>query len=338
MKKRTNWVSTYSTSEKREGVSGVSKIHRRLPSKQRRSGELRRRSRKGRRVFIHKDYQHDLLVRWSVAAGVVTLVAVLFIFTHWLKKQRSASASADTASSRQMRLIDNTDSPNSDEAVELVKSAMAITDPESISGYFHLGDSKPEEVISFLEEQEYTHPDTRFFWVGSMTASRLPMEGVSIELQKGGERSIHMALLHPGLSNRWKIDFPALARICSPSWEEIENNQPETARVRVIAGLDNYFNGPFNDKEWFSFRLNSPDLDRWYYAYCRADSVQAKAMRRILTLDTSAGAQGNLPGRRIVLDLKKVADAQDNQFEIERVVAEDWVIQDELFDENITVD
>lgn len=334
MKKRSNWVTSHSTDERREGVSGVSKIHRRLPSKTRPAGGVRRRSRQGRRVFVKKDSQHDLMVRLSVAAGVVTLIAVIFIFSYWLKKQQGTSAGADQTSERQARLIDNTNAPTGEEAIELVKAAMRVTDPDSIGGYFHLVDSSPEEVISFLETQQYNHPDTRFFWVGSMTADRLPLEGVSIELLRDGQRSIHLALLHPDRANRWKIDFPALARICNPSWQEIEEQAPEKARVRVIAGIDNYYNSPFNDKEWLCFRLSSPDLKRWHYAYCKLKSAQTEAMRRILISGTGAGGliEGE-SGRRVVLDLQRVSGAQANQFVIERVVAEDWVVQRELFDD-----
>lgn len=287
-------------------------------------------------MFIQKDHQHDLLVRWSVAAGMLTLIAVIFIFSHWLKKQRNASASAGGPDSRQERLINSANSPSGEEAVEMVKAAMALSKPEEVSGYFHLGDSTPEEVIAFLRKHDYKHPDTGFYWVGSLNANRLPMEGVSIELAKDGKHSIHMALLHPDRSQIWKIDYPALARICTPSWQEIESSQPGSARVRAIATIDNYFNGPFNDRDWYCFRLNSPDLERWHYAYCRMDSVQAKAMRWILTRDIRSAVEASEGARRVVLDLRRMEGAQDNQFEIERVVAEDWVIQDELFDANMT--
>lgn len=319
-------------------MDGVGKIHRRLPSKQRPAGAVRRRSRKGRRVFIQKDRQHDLVVRWSVSAGLLTLVAVIAIFSHWLQKQRHASASADGSHLRQLRLINTANSPTGYEAVEMVKAAMTVTSPEGVGGYFHLGDRSPQEVLSFLKENNLAHPDTAFSWIGSLNANRLPMEGVSIEMEKEGTLKVHMALLHPDRSNIWKIDYPALARICTPSWEEIDSKQPESARVRAIAAVDNYFNGPFDDRHWFCFRLNSPDLKRWHYAYCRMDSLQAKAMRRILTRDARSGMDFSDSGRRVVLDLKRLEGAQDNQFQIERVVAEDWVIQNDLFDATMSVD
>jgi len=335
----TKWVSRRTSADRREELPVVHKIHRRLASNQRATAGLRRRTRRGQRAFIKKDRQHDMLVRWSVAVGLLTLLAFAAIFSHWLKKQRGASAAANRGAVQHMRFRSNVDSPSSEEAVEFVRDAMLLTKPERVDEYFHLGECSRGEVIAFLEKNDYTRPNARYNWAGSLDANGLPLESVSIVLEGKDRTESYVALLHPDRSGTWKIDFPALVRICTPSWQDIEKNKPPTARVRVVASVDNYFNGPFTEGEWYSFRLSSPELNRWHYAYCRLGTPQAKAMRWTMNRNQQQAADEFQPeqfGRRVILDLKRVEGAQDNQYEIERVVAEDWILQKQTFQDQIS--
>jgi hypothetical protein len=64
--------------------------------------------------------------------------------------------------------------------------------------------------------------------------------------------------------------------------------------------------------------------------YCKAGSPQAEAMERIVT-----ESQRRLDFRglcRATLQIRRPAGAESSQFEITRVLAQDWVLADQPFD------
>ena len=89
--------------------------------------------------------------------------------------------------------------------------------------------------------------------------------------------------------------------------------------VRVILGEDSYFNGPFqDDRQWVCYGMGSPDTETVLLGYCRVGSPQARAMIWM----SSKGAAVV----RATLEIRRVEGASPRQFEIVRVLAEDWVM------------
>ena len=145
-----------------------------------------------------------------------------------------------------------------------------------------------------------------------------------------GER---LAFLTPDDTGVWKVDFDAFARSSRPPWKDLLERRVDNAQVRVFAVKDTYYNGPFkDDSQWVCYGIGSSESNallpagrELLCAYCRVDSPQAKAMQRIF----SDGDQTH----RVILDIRRTAGAEARQFEITRVLAEDWVLSATPFDE-----
>jgi hypothetical protein len=103
--------------------------------------------------------------------------------------------------------------------------------------------------------------------------------------------------------------------------------------VRVFVAADSYFNGPFIDEsEWSSFAMASPETKdllpeekEILHGYCKVGSKQAKAMAQILSGDNRL--------RRVTLEIRRSAVEDARQFEIVRVISEDWVLPPKSYDE-----
>jgi hypothetical protein len=160
-----------------------------------------------------------------------------------------------------------------------------------------------------------------------MDANGLSMDGVLVPFEKEEEEARHrLALLTPDAAGVWKIDFEAFARVVEPSWQELLERGAAEAKVRVHLAADSYYNGPFkDDKEWICYGMGSPDIDEVLIGYCRAGSPQEEAIRWMF----SKGEKLN----RATLQIRRVEGASAKQFEITRVLAEDWVSGDKPFDE-----
>jgi hypothetical protein len=101
---------------------------------------------------------------------------------------------------------------------------------------------------------------------------------------------------------------------------------PVNGVVRVYTGRDRYYNGPFADETvWAVYGMGSEDLDVALYGYCKRGSRQHRAMEFLIKADEKALI-------RVTLEVRKDVDARRRQFEITRVLAEDWVMAEKAFD------
>ena len=120
-----------------------------------------------------------------------------------------------------------------------------------------------------------------------------------------------------------------------PSWSELlEKNAPE-GLVRAMVVADSYYNGPFSDdSQWVCYSMASPDSETVLMGYCRKDSPQARALARIVSNDDATAEVSSIPRalKRATLKIRRVEGGESRQFEITRVMAQDWVVSGEPFD------
>jgi hypothetical protein len=241
-----------------------------------------------------------------------------------------------------VRVVSQFTSPTEDEAMQLVKRALATRQEENVEALFRLGSSSPSEVIAFLAKYEKIHGSpTRFDWMSSIDAGGLLLEGVLVRYPGSGSPVERLAYLTPDANGTWKLDFESYARVVKPSWEEILSSRAAQAHVRVFlkAGRlgwfngsfgesgpfrgelsdDVYFNGPFSDdKEWVYYKLTSPDMDEVLHGYCKAGSAEAEAVEKLFS-------EGNRTARAS-LEIRRVENGEKRQFQITRLLASDWVL------------
>jgi hypothetical protein len=231
------------------------------------------------------------------------------------------------------RVVSRFPSPTEDEALKMVKSGLQVHEPAKVAAFFRLGTATPEQVIDFLRDMKKTDGTiSRYDWLSSMDANGLLLDGVVVNSIHEGEQRNRLALLTPDEKGKWFIDFEAFARLVKPSWKELLENPSAQGTVRVIVAKDSYFNGPFRDEtQWTCYGMVTPDAEGVMMGYCRKDTPQAAAMARI---NASKDLQeGKRAVNRATLEIRRVVGAEGRQFEITRVIAEDWVRAAKAFDE-----
>jgi hypothetical protein len=291
-------------------------------------GAIRRRPRGGR---VSQTSRFTIL-SWSIGVGVVAVAGIGAAIFMWLRLRmgevHSTQQSRRNVPEMVVRVASKFPSPPEAEALGLVNRALVVRDPAMVPAYFRMGAASPETIIGLLqglEAQDGKSGNSR--WLGSMDANGLSMDGVLVPFEKEEEEARHrLALLTPDAAGVWKIDFEAFARVVEPSWQELLERGAAEAKVRVHLAADSYYNGPFkDDKEWICYGMGSPDIDEVLIGYCRAGSPQEEAIRWMF----SKGEKLN----RATLQIRRVEGASAKQFEITRVLAEDWVSGDKPFDE-----
>ncbi len=217
-------------------------------------------------------------------------------------------------------------SPSKATAMAQVMQALAIRDPALIHGYFRRDAASAEEVVAFLAGLDATDGVfDHFEWLSSMDVNGLSVDGVLVSFKKSDQLRNRLALLTPNTGGKWEIDFDAFARTVTPSWAELEQGAA-TALIRIYAMRDNYFNGPFHDdKQWACYGMTSPDAKILKLGYCKIGSPQARAMDWIFSKEAKI--------IRVTLEIKRVEGSEGRQFEITRVLAEDWLAGAKPFDE-----
>ena len=269
---------------------------------------------------------------WSfLLAGAVLVVLGLFIGL-WLvpqmtKKEDGAVAESPVEAEKKAKVASVFPSPSESEALALVSQALAVRDEEKVTDHFRLGSATPQMVVDFLKNLEATDgPLVSKRWLSSMDANGLSLDGVLATFKGSDRQRNRLALLTPDVQGIWKLDFDALARTVSPAWKDLLGGAASTGTIRIYAAKDSYYNGPFRDeKRWTCYSMGSSEIDQNLLGYCEIGSPQAAAMISICS-----------QGRRIsraVLEIRRVEGAEPRQFEISRVLAEDWAMGPVPFDQ-----
>ncbi len=298
---------------------------------------VRRRKRKGEssRGNRLRNNRRKVMITWSVV--FMLLIVVMVGWAVWLKVKPAPVDSTDEAQSApvvQERVASRFPSPTEEEALSMVRRALTIREPANVAGYFRTGASRPEDVLAFLRDLEKKEGKvTGTNWLSSMDANGLLIDGVLVDFSANGEPRNRLALMTPDEKGRWRIDFEAFARVCRPSLQEIMEKSVSTGIVRVVVANDMYYNGPFKDEsQWVCYGLASPDNEKVVLGYCRKGSPQEAALAKILEDEGQFAATPAL--NRATLEIRQVEGAEKRQFEITRVLAEDWVLGAKPFDEN----
>lgn len=219
--------------------------------------------------------------------------------------------------------------PDQAESVNLAQAAVEADDPAAIAAHFHETDEADVETIAaFLEATpERDGTITAYDWLGPQDTDRLQMQSVLVSYRQEERMLNRLAHLVPDDEGRWRVDFPAFARLCDPPINAMDSPDGYPGgRVRIFIAPDTYYNGPFqDDTEWICYGMASPDCEQIGFIYARAGSPQQRAMESLLL----SGERYN----RATLEIRRVTGAEKRQFELARVLAEGWVTTPEPFDE-----
>ncbi len=292
----------------------------------------RQKGQEGSRGKRSREYRKKLARTWSVilCGGAVVILAVVMVL--WLGPKMNPDESwAEQVSAeppQEVRVVSRFASPSEDKALAFVKQALSVRELERVTGFFRLGTASAQEVVDFLKGMESADGVIeRYTWLSSMDANLLSIDGVLVSFIAGKKPLPRLALLTPDEAGKWRIDFDAFARIVKPSWKDIFEKAAALAQVRVYVARDSYYNGAFkDDKQWVCHRMVSPDTEEVLLGYCKVGSRQAAALNWMFSKQETV--------TRATLEIRRVEGAESHQFEILKVIAEDWVVGEMSFDES----
>ncbi len=212
--------------------------------------------------------------------------------------------------------------PTSDEALRLVRGALEVRDPAMVPDYFRMGSATAEEIADFLMQSDARDGlATGYEWQSSLDAGGMQAEGVVVSYSGRQRRTERLACLTPDEMGRWKVDFDAFARTCSPVWDKLADFKGDPV-VRACLMRDSYYNGIFgDDKEWQSYSIQLPEKSQGLRAYCKRGTPQAAAVESLL-------ADGRYS--RGTFQLRRLPGAEKWQFEIVGLVSREWLVPDQM--------
>jgi len=305
----------------------------RMPGTGMPKGQKRKRRRSERSARKSKRKGGRVILNWMILIGIVGgIMGGMALYTlNAFGKRKPGVASEQRLEIDKVELEVSKNpqfvSPSESEALALVKAALAAREPSQLVSHFDLGNQTAETAVTFLTDLEKN--DGRFVrmdWLSNMNANGLNLEGVLVRFLDDEKERSRIAFLKPGEEGGWKVDFESLARIVTPGWEELMAGKGDHAMVRVFLAEDSYYNGPFSDeKQWKCYGIGSPDTPEVFQGYCKLGTPQATAVEALL----AKGQKIN----RAILEIRRVKDGLASQFEIIRVLAEDWVMGEKAFDQ-----
>ena len=295
---------------------------------------------KGRKKrSVRSTRRKKLTKRFFAWAAIICFLAVCALVVSVVRLARDKEARGqDTASEKPggfdavFEMEENSGLPDlqSDEAIGFVTRALANRDPGLIRDFFILGNADtPEQAMEELVRISGAEGMiARTEWLGLKFQNGGTVPQVMIFAARDGKQYARTAQFAQGSDGRWRIDLDAYLRKCVPPLAEVVTSESGAAQVRVFVDADHYYHGAYSDEtKWKAYALASPDMtDIILYAYAKRGSRQDKALRRIIDTDDKL--------HRATLGIVKQPDSGPRQFEISRVIAENWIIGDKDFDES----
>ena len=279
--------------------------------------------------------------RVTASIFLLTITVIVVTFAYWSNKRQKQSALTEFEKLSKYRPIERIESrfksPTEGESLAIVTAALESKDEAAVLANFRLGGTEPAEVLEFLRQQEAEQGRWNLStWIGSVDFNNTLMESVLVKHVKDGEDGFaRMAFLTPDDQGVWRLDFESFARKCEPSWETFLSGEATEGVVRVWFSEDNYYNGRFtDDSEWICYSMGRIDSETSLYGYCRRNSPQQIAMVRIMSrLQSAEKNKKALSRATLAISRSQEAEGmQKRQFEIERVLAEEWLLTDTPFD------
>jgi hypothetical protein len=226
------------------------------------------------------------------------------------------------------KLIEGVPAPEPQVMEDLVKRLLAARTAAEVEPLVRPGALSPAAIAARLPDLERQDGKIRRIrYLRPIDSLCLRLESVLVTFDSGRNR---IALLSPDEEKRWRIDFDGYTRRAEPEFAELMSGAAEEATVRVQVIPDNYYNGPYLDDEaWACFALPSPDHETMIFGYVARGSRQHAAIARSL-VRSERRWQGGM--QRMTLRIRR-AGTDPRQFEIVRVLADDWAVGAQPLDE-----
>lgn len=285
---------------------------------------------------MHKNALDRLPVRYVTAIAIVlfgatcmfvggTVTAALL----WWFGGVGSPRQVRTLNLEKPQLLQGIPAPDPQVLEDLVTRLLAARTPAEIEPLIRGSSQRPEEIaarLAGLEKEDGKIRSVRY--LRPIDSLCLRLESVLVTFDTGRNR---IALISPDEQRNWRVDFDGFARHVSPAWSELLTGSASEATVRVQVIPDNYYNGPYQDDQaWVCFGLPSPDHETLVFGYTARGSRQHAAIARTLVRGERRW-QGGM--QRMTLQLRRSGGDDRRQFEIIRVLSDEWALGNEPLDE-----
>ncbi len=225
--------------------------------------------------------------------------------------------------------VRNLPAPPPEELEKTVTSLLAVRNPRDLDPLVRGSSLRPEQIVArlaALEEEDGKIRSVRY--LRPIDSRALRLESVLVTFAKGGNR---IAFLSPDSDKQWRVDFDGFARHVNPSWDKILAGTAGEATVRVQVIPDSYYNGIYQDEQsWACFAMPSPDHETLLFGYVARGTPQHAALVSTMSR-AERRSQGGL--QRMTLMIRHAGHGDRRQFEITRVLSDEWALGDHPLDD-----
>jgi len=214
--------------------------------------------------------------------------------------------------------------PEPAEMEKTVTAFLAARRPQDLDPLIRGSSLRPDQIVAQLASLEAEDGKIRSVrYLRPIDSRSARLESVLVTFANGGNR---IAFLSPDANKQWRVDFDGFARYVHPSWKKILEGTAGEATVRVQVIPDNYYNGTYQDeRSWACFAMPSPDHQTLIFGYAARGTPQHAAL--VSTMNRAErSAQGGL--QRMTLMIRHSGSGDRRQFEITRVLSDDWALGD----------
>jgi hypothetical protein len=219
--------------------------------------------------------------------------------------------------------------PPPEELEKTVTSLLAARNPRDLDPLIRGSSLRPEQIVDRLVALEKEDGKVRSVrYLRPIDSRALRIESVLVTFETGRNR---IAFLSPDVEKQWRIDFDGFTRYVNPAWDRILTGSAGEATVRVQVIPDNYYNGVYQDEQsWACFAMPSPDHETLIFGYVARGTPQHAAL--VSTMNrTERRLQGGL--QRMTLMIRHPGSGDRRQFEITRVLSDEWALGDHPLDD-----
>lgn len=286
-------------------------------------------------------------MKTALRAGALVLAAGVIIIGlfAWITSSRrnDAEQGLATAPSTVPHLPATPQVPAPDDAAlkQLVKDFLAAGSPEDLAPLIRpVGDRDPANLLAGLTGiLKADGAVTSVQYIGPLDSRALPLEALVVNFTGDGagtRRRNRLALLSPDAEGRWQVDYDAFARHVSTPWPVLLSGKSDSGVVRVFVEPDSYYNGVYrDDSQWACFGMAAPDEETLMFGYVPRDSIQFEVLK-LISSDAKAQAAGANPReKRLTLEIQHSPEAEPRQFQITRVLSDEWAVGAEPLDEKL---
>ncbi|QJE99051.1 hypothetical protein [Luteolibacter luteus] len=223
--------------------------------------------------------------------------------------------------------------PDETAAAKLVEDFLAARSEAELAGLIRPTEQAPSEILAKLAALPEKDGKLKSVQpVGSVNSRALQLEGVVVTFDTGRNR---LALLAPDASGKWLVDFDGFDRYSTPAWNEILSDKTVTGTVRVFLSPDRYYNGIYgDDTKWACYGIASPDNETLMFGYVPKDGELHELIAKLLDKDNAPAGQ-KPKACRVTLEIRHDEKSDKRQFEITRVLSDEWAIGDQALDQKL---